>query len=42
MDDFVAYLLLQVGTAFSFLAVLSKCIDLVAKPSYGFLYRWKT
>ena len=33
---------LQVGAAFSFLAVLSKCIDLVAKPSYGFLYRWNT
>ena len=29
----------EVGTAFSFLAVLSKCIDFFAKPSYGFLYR---
>ena len=29
----------QVGTAFSLLAVTSKCIDFVAKPSYGFLYR---
>lgn len=29
----------EVGTAFSFLAVLSKCIDFIAKPTYGFLYR---
>jgi len=29
----------EVGTAFSFLAVLSKCIDFVGKPFYGFLYR---
>ena len=27
------------GTAFSMLAVMAKCIEFVAKPTYGFLYR---
>jgi len=29
----------EVGTAFSLLAVMAKCIEFVAKPTYGFLYR---
>jgi hypothetical protein len=29
----------EIGTTFSFLVVLSKVIEFVAKPSYGFLYR---
>jgi len=29
----------EVGTAFSLLAVMAKCIELVAKPTYGLLYR---
>ena len=29
----------EVGTAFSLLAVMAKCIEFVAKPAYGFLYR---
>jgi hypothetical protein len=29
----------EIGTTFSFLAVISKIIEFVAKPFYGFLYR---
>ena len=29
----------EVGTVFSLLAVMSKCLDFVAKPLYGLLYR---
>ena len=29
----------EVGTAFSLLAVTAKCIEFVAKPTYGLLYR---
>ena len=29
----------EVGTAFSLLAVMAKCIEFVAKPFYGLLYR---